>query len=270
MSRTSDFLNNLYAEKENYKNRRHDFVLKKLLFTAGIIGVGNLGTEVNFIDANLETFLYFIPAIILPFDAYIYAADYKVKRVGVFIRKNEHLKINITEDDNIQVCRNEVEWEKFVDKFRENRAEISSIVLSIIVFIASAVLLITDKNGWTPPPFGWKIFKIWATCSVIFGIIVYIYCNRLTRKTKKSEYWLEHGVEPKLSLINRLNNWLKEKASIQKLRKKHESLKETVMKLEKEKNELEKKIQKQKNTFEEPNIKIPPQRTDEILPKTKK
>lgn len=69
----------------------------------------------------------------MAFDVYILSEDFKVKRIGLFIRKREKLEVN--------ACEDELKWEKWVSSNREPLAALASLVLSMIAFIASAFIL---------------------------------------------------------------------------------------------------------------------------------
>lgn len=86
--RNLDFLNLLYEEKLKHKEHRHEFVKHKMVFTITLFGLGS----VNFNDiANAGILLYLVPFVALAFDVYILSEDFKVKRIGLFIRKREKL-----------------------------------------------------------------------------------------------------------------------------------------------------------------------------------
>lgn len=97
------------------------------MFTASIFGLSNF--DVEWVD--FRVLLYFVPFVVFPFDTYIYAADYKVRRIGVFIREYGGSIISNIEKD----------WEGFVNGHRETRAEFSSWVLSLFAIGLSGILI---------------------------------------------------------------------------------------------------------------------------------
>jgi hypothetical protein len=115
----------LRQEILHHKEKRSTFILQKLAFMTSLFGVGFLKTN----DFNLYRLFYVIPLVAVAYDVFISAEDFKVKRAGMFIRRNA---ICFTE------C--ELKWEIFVNTNREPWAAYASLVLTIISFLASAVI----------------------------------------------------------------------------------------------------------------------------------
>ncbi|MCA9731668.1 hypothetical protein KC799_06045 [candidate division KSB1 bacterium] len=131
--RTYAFLEHLYDEKIKHKEHRHEFVKQKLFFTIGLFSIGSLKLLNNPADLSFGKLLYFVPAVALAFDIYIFSEDFKVKRIGKFI---------------LNKCKNvysEIEgmWEAWLKDFanRERLALFASAGLTIIALIASFLVL---------------------------------------------------------------------------------------------------------------------------------
>jgi len=88
VSRSCDFLNNLYEEKLLHKKNRHEYVKQKLIFIIGLFSLGSLKTIEAVSKIDLSILLYFIPYVASAYDIYIAAEDFKVKRIGTFIRRD--------------------------------------------------------------------------------------------------------------------------------------------------------------------------------------
>jgi hypothetical protein len=80
---SEEFLKRLYKEQELHKEHRHKHVIYKLVLSASFFGLGQFST----VSGVYHLFLYVVPFIALVHDLYIFAEDYKVKRVGFFFRK---------------------------------------------------------------------------------------------------------------------------------------------------------------------------------------
>jgi hypothetical protein len=161
--RSSDFINNLYEEKIKHKEHRHEFVKNKLLFTIGLFSIGSLKIMGADFNVNLSILLYFIPLVALSFDIYIFSEDFKVKRIGVFIRECCECR-----------CNDEKRWEYWLteNNNREKLAHIASLGLTIITLIASLILLLIYKID----SFNYHTRLFWWFISCAFLItIVFIY-----------------------------------------------------------------------------------------------
>lgn len=130
-----DFLRNLNEEKLLHKGHRDAFVKHKLIFIISLFGIGSiempelLGTSIRILPLN--DLLLFIPVVALTFDIFISAEDFKVKRIGVFLRENA-----IT-------SKEEQQWEEWLTlpKHRESTALFGSITITIVAFLVSFLML---------------------------------------------------------------------------------------------------------------------------------
>ena len=78
----------LRAEITDERKLRHDLVMRKFAFLTAFIGTGAVNvlskpqTSVNF-----SMLLYLVPFIAVAFDLYILTEDYRIKRVGEFLKQ---------------------------------------------------------------------------------------------------------------------------------------------------------------------------------------
>lgn len=156
-SRSRDFLNSLYAEKESHKQHRHEMVKNKLMFTIGLFSVGNIQIPVAMPGMGFSSLLFFVPIVSIAYDVYIFSEDFKIKRIGEFILEKCRSK-----------CLDEAAWEHWLtdDKHRENIAPLASLILSALAIAGCGLLLhaTTDKY----------VFYSWLSgclllLSVVFG-----------------------------------------------------------------------------------------------------
>ena len=80
----SDFLRRLRNEIIHHKEKRAEFVLRKLAFVAILFGVGSI--ELNAYKETTPFIPFLLPYIALAFDIFIFSEHYKVQRAGAFIR----------------------------------------------------------------------------------------------------------------------------------------------------------------------------------------
>ncbi|MCK6691929.1 MAG: hypothetical protein L6Q97_07485 [Thermoanaerobaculia bacterium] len=145
-SRKNDFLKNLYDEKLRHKEHRHLFVKQKMLYIASLFGLGLIKIKIQETTIETTLLLYLVPVVAMAYDVYILAEDYKVKRIGLFIR----ISRNIESNEGAGTCNEEINWEKWVSNFREPLAAFSSLFMSIFTSIAAFISIfnydIFEKN----------------------------------------------------------------------------------------------------------------------------
>ncbi|MBI3586425.1 MAG: hypothetical protein HY088_04780 [Ignavibacteriales bacterium] len=161
--RPAAFLNNLYEEKLKHKEHRMNYVVKKFLFTIGLFGLGS--SQIPTI--NLSPLLYLIPFVALACDLYIFAEDFKVKRIGMFVQK--HCLFS---------CPDEKNWEILVNEYREPLAVFASLVLSLIVLLASAFAVLKTISDL-------RVFIIWCLLSVLATAYSFYYGWATKKKLKQ-------------------------------------------------------------------------------------
>lgn len=156
------FLDELYDEKLKHKEHRHEFVKLKLLFVIGMSGIGSLP---NHALIDLSILLYFIPFVALAYDVYIFSEDFKVKRIGLYIRSVPELK---AEED--------AAWERWLcakSERREKSSMIASLVLTIVTLFSSSYLLSLRSDGATGFVHVWWLISCAVSIVVVFGFAFY-------------------------------------------------------------------------------------------------
>jgi hypothetical protein len=132
--RSCIFMECLYKEKNIHKNHRFSLVQRKLLFIGALFGVGSISLF-NDKGVNFSSIVLLVPFIALAYDIFIFAEDFKVKRIGLFIRT---LCIN--------TCRDEKDWEIFVNRNRETMARHGTTLLTFLSFAMAAIFLYFGNN----------------------------------------------------------------------------------------------------------------------------
>jgi hypothetical protein len=129
--RARKFLEQLYNEKELHKQHRHGYVVQKLTFVTALFGLGSLAVR----GTELTPLLFLVPVVALCFDIYIFAEDYKVKRIGAFIKEVKKVRVGDCVSDI------EYEWELYASRYREPFAWRASLITTVAVYIASGAVL---------------------------------------------------------------------------------------------------------------------------------
>lgn len=156
-SQSTNFLNKLDEEKLKHKEHRHEFVKQKLIFIIGLFSIGSLntGSQIDF-----TVLLYFIPFVALAYDVFIFSEDFKVKRIGVYIRS-----------ESAYSATDEAAWEKWLNKKPEHREQMSifaSIGLTLITMASSSYILCPRNQSGNLYLFNW-----WFAASLVLGLVVF-------------------------------------------------------------------------------------------------
>lgn len=172
ISRSERFLEHLFKEKELHKEHRHKHVIYKLILTGSFFGLG----QFNNVSNTFHLFLYVVPIIALVHDTYIFAEDFKVKRVGFFFRK---LKKKFPTSP---ICREEIFWEKdYLNNHREKWAYIASLFYTIIITLFSAVAVYKfDFREYESRQI--YLYLLWLLFCACLIVLVFFYAKALKKK----------------------------------------------------------------------------------------
>jgi hypothetical protein len=169
-----EFLAHLREEKLHHKEKRATFTLQKLAFTTGLFGVAafELG-QMRGVSADLFVWiLYLIPIIGLSYDVFIYAEDFKVKRVGTFIRNYQ----SPTHPACISAC--EKKWENGLQGgLREQLAPYATLVLTLVTAWA-AYLVLKDVAGEV------RYLAYWLAVGGVFPLVMFRFGSAIFRLTQ--------------------------------------------------------------------------------------
>ena len=98
----------------------------------------------------------------IAYDIFILAEDYKIKRIGAFL---------LGKCGN-SICLDEMQWELFVKNNRERLAAYGNMLLTVISFIAAAVILLYFK-GLPGSIFEWMNVAFLITYINALYILIY-------------------------------------------------------------------------------------------------
>lgn len=132
------FVQRLYEELKQHKEHRHRHVIQKLLLTALFFGLGQFAFQ----NANFFYLLFVVPFIALIHDMYIFAEDYKVKRIGFFLRMLYYDYPGI-------IAVEEFCWEDdYLTRYRDRWAYFASLsyTISLTVFITCVLLILLHNK----------------------------------------------------------------------------------------------------------------------------
>lgn len=165
----SEFAKKLRDEIQSGQSRRHEFCIKKLAFSSGLLGLGSLSIPFGDQQIDLSSLLWLVPIVALAFDFYIVAEDYGVKRAGKFLGKPES---GSSEPEQL--------WEsEFVHAHNNPFASIAFFIVSVVLW-AGAVIVIWQLNVNHTLVIVWSI----AVLVLEFGLLGYSLMLR---------YWLKQS-----------------------------------------------------------------------------
>ena len=159
----TEFLRRLEAEAYHHKTKQTSLVLQKLAFVAALFGIVVLrapsaaATPTSVLD-DFYWLLYALPFVALAYDVYICAQDYKVKRIGAFLRTSD------------TVSPVEREWQVYVNNRRDPLAAWASVFLTGLTIAVPALVLpfVLERRAGT-----W--FYVWLASTVASLILVVVY-----------------------------------------------------------------------------------------------
>jgi hypothetical protein len=190
------FLEHLYKEKEIHKEHRHKHVMHKLVLSSTFFGLG----QFSGMAGVSSLFLYVVPLIALVHDLYIFAEDYKVKRVGFFLRQ-------LRQQVEGLACPEEILWEqKWLRKHRERWAYWASFTYTLIitVFAAVAIFAFDYSASLHPQPiafapsqivFTWHpmllVYLLWLLICAVATVEVFFHGRSMRTDVKKMKLRLK-------------------------------------------------------------------------------
>lgn len=168
---TSHFTNRLRDEIETGQSRRHDFHMKKLAFTTGLLGLGSLGSPVSGERIDVTSLLWLLPVVAFAFDLYIVSEDYGVKRAGAFLGK---VASRTSEAERV--------WEsEFLHQKNNQFAPIAFFIVSIVLWASAATLLWQSDES--------RLFiAIWSIVILLAESSLLLYSVRLRSSLRSDMY----------------------------------------------------------------------------------
>jgi hypothetical protein len=182
MPRAEKFLEQLCNEKEMHKEHRHALVLRKLTFIIGLFGLGTLG----FKDISFMPLLFLVPAIALCYDVFIFAEDFKVHRIGKFVRDKARVK-----DKPLDVAQPfskvELDWELWLCEAdrREPLGYWASLVITCLA--SGACVAIVWRRTETPNFVKGYLLGVWTIAVLVGIILIFRYCRNLQAKLRSKD-----------------------------------------------------------------------------------
>lgn len=193
MLRSEKFMEHIYQENEIHKEHRNKHLLHKLFFVSALLGFGSVGIRIE----ELKYLLFLVPFIAICHDVYIFAEDFKVKRIGRFIRKLEEkckekdigkainapefIDMNKLKEEALEnISMLEVYWEFWLEDHREKYSIWASFTITILSFLGALIMLAIDldKQSWYFQLF----YYFWIAISTILIGLIFSYFNYLRKR----------------------------------------------------------------------------------------
>jgi hypothetical protein len=184
----------LREEIEQGQARRHDYCLKKLAFSTGLLGIGALSVPFKGSELDLTPLLWLVPVVVLGFDLYIVSEDFGVKRAGAFLGLPES-----------SASKAEQLWESsFLRTYSSPFASVAFFLVTLVVIAgALGMLLQVGANR--------GLVTLWITVMVVAELALLLYSLRMRRKFEdaaveartealRQRGWIEDLVAPQVRL----------------------------------------------------------------------
>jgi integrase len=160
------FLGQLRQEVLLHKDKRATFILSKLAFVALLFTLGAIQVD----GMESRWLLYALPFVALAFDVHISAEDFRVKRVGAFLRAYT------------SVSRDERDWERFVNRHRAQGMLATTFIVTVIVALGAGGVLwaqASDAGLEVVPLSSWRGWGIWLAVVAVLLAGAYAYQRQL-------------------------------------------------------------------------------------------
>lgn len=158
----------LREDINNSIKRRHEFSMRKLYFCIALLGFGALKIPIS-PDKGLDltALLYLVPLVAIAFDFHIVSEDFRVKRVGEFLWKEDSV-----------ACTAERLWENFVKEHDNKLAPFAFFIVTFILLLGAAIPLYeTSKEN--------IYYYIWLGVLPIIDFGLVCYSRHLRSRFKK-------------------------------------------------------------------------------------
>jgi len=152
----TEIIEQLNNEKNLYQTHRYNYISKKIAFIVSLFGLSSL----NINTVSFYEVLYLIPFISLGFDIYILNEDFKIKRIGEFLKINESIS---------------TKWENWVVKYKNPYASIAAFGFTMITIIGSTILIF--KRNSIETLYDW-VFWLWLIIALIINFTLLYYSKR--------------------------------------------------------------------------------------------
>jgi site-specific recombinase XerC len=160
------FLGQLRQEILLHKGQRATFILSKMAFVALLFALGAIQVD----GMESRWLLYALPFVALAFDVYISAEDFKVKRVGAFLRAY------------VGVSRSEHDWERYVSRHRAQGMLATTFAVTVIVALGAGGVLwaqVSDAGLVAVPLSSWGVWGTWLALVAALLAGAYVYHRQL-------------------------------------------------------------------------------------------
>jgi len=160
------FLGQLRQEVLLHKGKRATFILSKMAFVALLFALGAIQVD----GMESRWLLYALPFLALAFDVYVSAEDFKVKRVGAFMRAY------------VGVSRDERDWERYVSRHRAQGMLATTFIVTFIVALGAGGVLwaqASDAGLVAVPLSSWRVWGIWLAVVAVLLAGAYVYHRQL-------------------------------------------------------------------------------------------
>jgi len=174
----SRLVRRLMQDMASSMERRHDFAVRKMTFCTALLGLGALFIKVGKDETLMATpLLYAVPLVAIAFDVYIATEDFRIKRIGEFIRRPSSPS---HPDERV--------WEEFVKATPNWFKPYAFFLPTLLLVIASGLLLHVIGNQRRLLLLLWSAFVLLIQGILVLAVLV-------QRKALREKHGADAGVE---------------------------------------------------------------------------
>lgn len=164
----NEFLRALHEEKIRTQSERAGYLTQKLALVTVLLGLSIVNMKLGFED--IYWLLYFVPMLSVCYDLFFMSADWRIKRIGVFLGRHT---ISLAGEA-------EKQWEDFCISYQDDIASFTNMFFSCLVTLAAGVFILSLQS---PRIRDYKIFfAAWMVISLLIIVALWVRHHRIIER----------------------------------------------------------------------------------------
>jgi len=164
----NEFLRALHEEKIRTQSERSGYLTQKLALVTVLLGLSIVNMKLGFED--IYWLLYFVPMLSVCYDLFFMSADWRIKRIGVFLGRHT---ISLAGEA-------EKQWEDFCISYQDDIASFTNMFFSCLVTLAAGVFILSLQS---PRIRDYKIyFAAWMVISLLIIVALWVRHHRIIER----------------------------------------------------------------------------------------
>ena len=156
----NEFLRALHEEKIRTQSERSGYLTQKLALVTVLLGLSIVNMRLGFQD--IYWLLYFIPMLAVCYDLFFMSADWRIKRIGVFLGRHP---MSLAGDA-------EKQWEAFCVSYQDGITSFTNMLFSCLVTVSAGAFILFLQAS----PFSREsktFFSAWLVISLLVTVAIW-------------------------------------------------------------------------------------------------